>query len=104
VHFGEVASGAGWGDNNAIAVLGAVPPTRHLASGQLLNTANAETVDETISTINTFTSICITMDGWKKRSCEQGAPLITIIILLPDGTALFWKCVHIDSVHLLFSS
>jgi hypothetical protein len=75
----------------ALAVLGAVPPTRTLASGRLLNAAYAETVDETVSMISSYTSICITMDGWKKRSCEQGAPLITIIILLSDGTALFWK-------------
>jgi hypothetical protein len=75
----------------ALAVLGAVPPSRHVASGPLLKTAYAETVDGVISMINEFSSICITMDGWKKRSCEQGAPLITVIILLPDGTAVFWK-------------
>jgi hypothetical protein len=31
------------------------------------------------------------MDGWKKRAAEQGTPIITVILLLPDGNSQFWK-------------
>jgi hypothetical protein len=41
----------------ALAVLGAVLPSRHVASGPLLNTAYAETEDGVIMMINEFSSI-----------------------------------------------
>lgn len=45
----------------------------------------------TIEQIRAAKEVQVTMDGWKKRSAEHGTPLITVVVLLPDGGALFWK-------------
>lgn len=83
---------------SALAVLGATPTSVYKTGGPLLDEAYSAAVDAVISGINEFTSICITMDGSKKRYCEQGSPLITVTILLPDCTALFWKACILDTV------
>jgi hypothetical protein len=75
----------------ALAVLGATPPGRKHAGGRLLDEAYDRVVQNVITAAGRCKVICITMDGWKKRGCEQGDPLITIVLLLPDGTSQFWK-------------
>jgi hypothetical protein len=75
----------------ALAVLGATPPCRRQAGGKLLDEAYDSVVQKVISLAANCKLICITMDGWKKRGCEQGAPLITVVLLLPNGTSRFWK-------------
>jgi hypothetical protein len=75
----------------ALAVLGATPPGRKHAGGRLLDEAYDRVVQNIIAIVARCKVICITMDGWKKRGCEQGAPLITVVLLLPDGTSQFWK-------------
>jgi hypothetical protein len=75
----------------ALAVLGATPPGRNHVGGKLLDEAYDSAVQNVISLTARCKLICITIDGWKKRGCEQGAPLITVVLLLPDGTSLFWR-------------
>jgi hypothetical protein len=75
----------------ALALLGAVPPCRKKVAGPLLDRAYNEAVTKPIARIKECSAVCITMDGWKKRAAEHGTPIITVIILLPDGSAQFWK-------------
>jgi hypothetical protein len=76
---------------SALATLGAIPATVHQARGALLDAAYDRAVQASIQNIVNSPSVRITMDGWKKRSCEHGAPLITGFIPLPCGTAQFWQ-------------
>jgi hypothetical protein len=75
----------------ALALLGAVPPSRKKVAGPLLDRAYDEAVSRSIAGIEECSAVCNTMDGWKKRAAEHGTPIITVIILLPDGSAQFWK-------------
>jgi hypothetical protein len=75
----------------ALAVLGATPPERTYASSQLLDDAYNLAFHKVISSVGQSPFVCITMDGWKKRTCENGASLITVVMLLPDGSSHFWK-------------
>lgn len=86
---------------SALATLGAVPPSRSAATNKLLNDAYSRAVNKANEEISKWPVVCVTMDGWKKRACEQGAPLITVVILLPDGTNIFWKvCVFSGAIAL----
>ena len=85
----------------ALAVLGAERPTKYTASGRLLDMAYDECKSAMFSKVARWSSVCVTMDGWKKRSCEQGEPLITVVLLLPDGSSLFWKvCFLLSLIHI----
>jgi hypothetical protein len=75
----------------ALALLGAVPPSCKKVGGPLLHRAYNEAVSKSIARIKECSAVWITMDGWKKRAAEHGTPIITVIILLPDGDAQFWK-------------
>jgi hypothetical protein len=75
----------------ALAVLGATPPDRKRAAGELLDAAYDHAVKKVVSLVSQCKLVCITMDGWKSRRCEQGSPLITIVVLLPNGTRHFWQ-------------
>jgi hypothetical protein len=74
-----------------LALLGAVYPSRKKVAGPLLDRAYNEAVSKSIARIKECSAVCVTMDGWKKRAAEHGTPIITVIILLPDGNAQFWK-------------
>jgi hypothetical protein len=75
----------------ALATLGATAPSRRQASGPLLDEAYSQAVETVVTAIQQWPQICVTMDGWKKKTCEYGDQLITVIVLLPDGTSHFWK-------------
>jgi hypothetical protein len=75
----------------ALALLGATPPDRKKVAGPLLDKAYNQAVEKVLSQVRECSAVCITMDGWKKRAAEQGSPIITVILLLPDGTSQFWK-------------
>jgi hypothetical protein len=75
----------------ALAVLGATPPNRKLVATKLLDDAFNAALERVVEAAANCAYICITMDGWKKRSCEKGAPLIMVVLLLPDGASHFWK-------------
>jgi hypothetical protein len=75
----------------ALAVLGATPPDRKRAAGELLDVAYDRAVMKVVRLVSHFKLVCITMDGWKSRRCEHRSPLITIALLLPNGTSHFWK-------------
>lgn len=74
----------------ALALVGAAPPSRFRAAGPLLDEAYGQAVDKVVSQIKECDSVCITMDGWKKRAAEHGT-IITVVILMPNGKRLFWK-------------
>jgi hypothetical protein len=56
----------------------------------LYHSARQQVVDDLRAT----DYISITMDGWKKRAAEQGAPLVTVNLLSPHGTATFWRMIN----------
>jgi hypothetical protein len=85
---------------DALSILGASPPSRRNAGGRLLDDAYNLAVDSVIQQFAKWSVICITMDGWKKRACEHGAPLVTIVLLLPDGASLFWKVSTLKSTYI----
>lgn len=91
--------------NIALAVLGAEAPTRRALAGQLLDKAYNNARSVCFYDIHEYSHVCITLDGWKKRNCEQGAPLITVCVLLPNGKSVFYKvCYHLTLLYsiLLF--
>jgi hypothetical protein len=75
----------------ALAVLGAEPPSRRAVSSTLLDEAYNAAVAKVFKRVSEWPLVCVTMDGWKKRACEHGAPLITVVLLSPDGKSHFWK-------------
>jgi hypothetical protein len=36
-------------------------------------------------------SFSIAMDGMKKRTAEQGTPIVTVMVLLPTSRSSIWK-------------
>lgn len=86
----------------ALAHIGVAPPTRRQFSDHLDALYDA-TRQSILSLLAAATYVCITMDGWKSRTAEQGAPLVTVNLLLPDGTSIFWKvCVTVIVVISLY--
>jgi hypothetical protein len=81
---------------SALAAVGVLPPSRKAASNKLLDTAYVDALAKVIKEVQKWQLVCVTMDGWKKKACEEGAPLITVLILLPTGKKLFWK---VRSIH-----
>lgn len=49
----------------------------------LIKNANSDGKDPIIGGLAT--------DGWKKKACAQGTPLISANVLLPDGGSYFHK-------------
>jgi hypothetical protein len=76
---------------NALSLVGITPPSRRELMSKQLNVLYHSTRAMVISSLQTHTYVSITMDGWKKRVAEQGAPLVTVNLLLPDAGARFWK-------------
>jgi hypothetical protein len=77
--------------HTALAFLGATPPTSKACGTKHLDALYSKALSATVQKIKCFTEVQITMDGWKKRAAEHGTPIVTVVVLLPDGGALFWK-------------
>jgi hypothetical protein len=75
----------------AFAAVGLKPPNRKQIMGKHLDALHRSTLQEVTLDIQTQACVCVTMDGWKTRAAEKGAPLVTVNVLLPDGGAYFWK-------------
>jgi hypothetical protein len=82
----------------APSVIGACPPARK-AGTFWLDAAYDWAVDKAINQVRNWAYVCVTMDGWKKKAREQTSPLITIIILHPEGSSLFWKVSPFPQYH-----
>lgn len=75
----------------AMASIGAVVPNRRNVSGPVLNSLYEESRAGVVDKITAAGAFSISMDGWKKRTAEQGNPIVTVVVLLPEGGAVFWK-------------
>ena len=80
--------------------LGFKPPGRKRAAGPLL-----ETVYEHVKVVQTARIPKppaavgqLATDGWKSKSAEQGASLINVLLLLPNGGAIFWTAINAAGV------
>jgi hypothetical protein len=76
---------------NALSLVGITPPSRKELLGAQLDALYRSTKSSVINSLRAHTYVSVTMDGWKKRAAEQGAPLVTVNLLLPDGGSQFWK-------------
>jgi hypothetical protein len=76
---------------NALSLVGIKPPSRRELMGKQLNVLYDSTKEKLITGLQAERYVSVTMDGWKKRVAEQGAPLVTVNLLMPDGGARFWK-------------
>jgi hypothetical protein len=76
---------------SALSLVGIKPPSRRDLMGVQLAALYESTRQNAINTIQAEKCVAVTMDGWKKRVAEQGAPLVTVNFLMPDGGAKFWK-------------
>lgn len=75
----------------AMSAVGLLPPARKAILGQHLDSLYHCTRERIVSDIQGTKFVGVTMDGWKKRAAEQGAPLVTVNILMPGSGAAFWK-------------
>jgi hypothetical protein len=75
------------------------PPTRKACGTKHLEQLYSTALAETIKQIKIAGEFQVTMDGWKKRAAEHGTPLVTVVVLLPDGGSLFWKVSSLQTSH-----
>jgi hypothetical protein len=85
--------------HRALAFLGTTPPTRKACGTKHLEHLYSTALAETIKQIKIAGEVQVTMDGWKKRAAEHGTPLVTVVVLLPDGGSLFWKVSSLQASH-----
>jgi hypothetical protein len=76
---------------HALSLVGIQPPSRRELMGKQLDALYNSTKQNVAAHLQSNRYVAITMDGWKKRVAEQGAPLVTVNLLMPDGGARFWK-------------
>jgi hypothetical protein len=50
-----------------------------------------EAREDLLDEIRSEGSFSIAMDGGKKRTAEQGTPIVTVMVLLSTGRSAFWK-------------
>jgi hypothetical protein len=80
--------------SSALAHCGLKPPSRKAVMGKHLDAIYENTRQKVIGELKCTDFVSITMDGWKKRAAEQGAPLVTVNLLSPHGKATFWRMIN----------
>lgn len=78
----------------AFAAVGCVVPSRKELMGAQLHALYESTRITAIKVLKSVKYVAVTMDGWKKRAAEQGTPIVTVSLLLPDGQTIFLKVWH----------
>jgi hypothetical protein len=76
---------------SALACVGLTAPDRRTVAGPILDSLYCEAREDLLDEVRSEGSFSIAMDGWKKRTAEQGTPIVTVMVLLPTGRSAFLK-------------
>jgi hypothetical protein len=82
----------------ALGAVGLVPPTRAELSGPMLDAEYAEVKAADKEVARASRLLQLSTDGWKRRACARGTPLINIMVLVPAGGSFFYKVVPVAGV------